>query len=315
MSTVCKGNFIIIFSKIVLRFYKTVPILIAKTVKLCYPYDEVIVLETYYEDLQTLHSISPTNPIVFDKRLYSSDDTFHWHENIEILYFLNGECNVLNGDEILRAQTGDIIVLNSGAVHGVMCKNSPAEFICIIIDHQFCETMGFSVTDTVIAKKINDTTLGELIEKIAAEPKTDNPLFQQSITVTTLSVLLLLFKNYVLDEIRGDDSNTKTRLVKDIVKYIKRNYKSSISMADLEEHCGYSRYHLSKVFKEVTNKTVMGYLENVRIGKAKELLLNTTLDINTISAECGFDCQSYFGKVFKKSEGCSPLAFRNKRRT
>lgn len=269
----------------------------------------------YYEDLQTLHSISPANPVIFDKRLYSDDDTFHWHENLEILYFLNGECNVLNGDEILHAEAGDIVVFNSGAVHGVMCKNDPAEFACVIIDHQFCEAMGFSVHDNLFAKKIRDEQIGEFLQKIVTEPKGDNPLFHQSIAVSALSVLLLLFKKYVHEEILGDDGNTKIKLVKKVVKYIKKHYSEHITMADIEEYCGYSRYHLSKVFKEVSKKTIMGYLGDVRINKAKELLLNTSLDINTISAECGFDCQSYFGKVFKRSEGCSPLVFRNNLRT
>jgi len=100
-------------------------------------------LSTRYEDLQALHHITPTNPVVFDKRIYNVDDTIHWHENMEILYFFGGECEVLNGDEILHAKKGDIIVLNSGCVHSVMCKNSKAEFACIIIDHLFARVWAF----------------------------------------------------------------------------------------------------------------------------------------------------------------------------
>lgn len=267
-------------------------------------------MSTRYEDLQSLHHITPTNPVVFDKRIYNVDDTIHWHENIEILYFFGGECEVLNGDEILHAKKGDIIVLNSGCVHSVMCKNSKAEFACIIIDHLFCESLGFSVSDAQFTKCFQDAEMAALIEKIVNEPK-DDELFSQTISVSTLSILLLLFKNYKIEEAREYLNSGKIELVKTIIKYIKRHYAERIMMDDIEKHCGYSKYYLSRVFKETCQKTIMGYLNEVRINKAKELLVKTDLDIKTVAESCGFECQSYFGKVFKKSEGRPPLSFRN----
>ncbi len=96
-----------------------------------------------------------------------------------------------------------------------------------------------------------------------------------------------------------------------VCRFIDENYQKQIQLDDIAEYCGYSRYHLSHLFRDSSGFTVFSYLLEVRMKKAKELLLSTDMSIKEISCEIGFSDQNYFSNVFKKQTGFSPMDFRN----
>ena len=125
--------------------------------------------------------------------------------------------------------------------------------------------------------------------------------------------MLILFRDYATE--RGESvSSAKSALTKKIMEYIRENYRNEITMEMLEKHCTYSRYYISRVFKEVSGDSVMGYLNEVRVSAAKLMLESTAKPIGEIATETGFESQSYFGKVFKRIVGMSPLEYRNEKK-
>jgi AraC-like DNA-binding protein len=60
----------------------------------------------------------------------------------------------------------------------------------------------------------------------------------------------------------------------------------------------------------VNGQTINGFLRNIRLEKAKRLLLNTSLDITEIAMQVGFNSSQYFSRVFKDIEGKDPRTFR-----
>ena len=124
----------------------------------------------------------------------NNDDNLHWHENIEILYFLNGECDIINGSEEIKAQKDDIIIINSEAIHGVRFHNKYSDYILVHLDHTFCEAMGFNTSDVRFVKKIQDKNIAKLITKALNEQNDRQEYYQESVKITLLSVLLELFR-------------------------------------------------------------------------------------------------------------------------
>ena len=253
-------------------------------------------------------------PIKCTKRLSSTNDYIHLHESLELLYFSDGSCLVLNGDDFMRAEKGDIIVINSEFLHSVRCEEESATYICLIVDSSFCESMGFSTSNVLFQKKFKNGKISNLLEAIVSEQKSQSPYFKESIKINTLSILLELFKNHIeekkLDEHR---LSNKTEITKNVIKYIKKHFREHITISDIEKHCGYTRHYLSRTFKEVCGVTIMECLNASRMDEAKKMLIRTDLSINTISSQCGFESQSYFGKAFKKFIGCSPMEFRKRK--
>lgn len=105
--------------------------------------------------------------------------------------------------------------------------------------------------------------------------------------------------------------NIKNYLMESILAYINENYSKPLTLTSVADEFLISSGHLSRLFKENLNVTFINYLNQIRIEKAKHLLLTTNLRVNEIGNLCGFFDVNYFIKVFKKRIGSTPAYFRN----
>lgn len=94
------------------------------------------------------------------------------------------------------------------------------------------------------------------------------------------------------------------------VDYINEHYSEKITLDDVSHHIYLNRTYASQLFKKHMNVNFADYLEIVRINKAKEFLLDTSMQITEIALRVGYSNQSYFTKVFKRNTGMSPNSFR-----
>lgn len=104
------------------------------------------------------------------------------------------------------------------------------------------------------------------------------------------------------------------RGVKAIQEYIERHFHEDLSLSVLSERFHFSPQYIAKKFKELYNTTVMTYLTEIRMDKARSLLQFTDKPVSEIGNSLGYDDENYFGKVFKKQQGVSPLQFRKQHR-
>lgn len=249
-------------------------------------------------------------PVMGNMSSYHQDGLIHWHENIELLYFYDGECSVLNDDSEIAVKAGDLVVVNSEAIHMVKFPKGETRYIYYIISNSFCEEMGFSAESNFIVKRIRDERIQEYFKIIEKEVAEQGDYYYESIKINLLNVLLILFREYTETPKLMQKKSVKIDLAKKIVQYLQKNIKNDIDLEDIEKHCGYSKFYISKVFKEVTGKKLINYFNEIRMEKAKKMLLSGVESINEIALKCGFESQSYFGKVFKKYTGFSPLEFK-----
>ncbi len=106
-----------------------------------------------------------------------------------------------------------------------------------------------------------------------------------------------------------------TRKFSDIIgetkEYIHKNYcEEEISLNSAASYVNISPSYLSSVFSQETGQTFVKYLTDLRMNKAKELLMCTNKRSNEISTEVGYKDPHYFSYLFKKIHGCSPLQYR-----
>lgn len=101
------------------------------------------------------------------------------------------------------------------------------------------------------------------------------------------------------------DASTKTAY-----EYIQQNLDRSIPLSLLAQVSDCSVQTLISKFKRYYGKTPAKCMTDLRIKKAKELLLNTGYSVSLISEYCGYENVYYFSNVFKKETGISPLRFR-----
>lgn len=105
-------------------------------------------------------------------------------------------------------------------------------------------------------------------------------------------------------------SGTSIYKLSSAVGFISQNYMRVLSLEAVAEHVGYSRTHLSKLFKEFYKLSFYDYLIDVRVNEAITLLAESDMSVSDIEAAAGFSSSSTFNRVFKQETGCSPRDFR-----
>lgn len=94
------------------------------------------------------------------------------------------------------------------------------------------------------------------------------------------------------------------------INYIKKHINKPPSLIEVAEFSYFNPNYFSEYFKEKTGETFSDYLKRARILKAKELLLDTSINIKVISEQTGYQDVRYFRKVFKSAVGLSPNEYR-----
>ena len=101
----------------------------------------------------------------------------------------------------------------------------------------------------------------------------------------------------------------------ELIAYVDQHYTEPITLLSLSKKFYISEYYLCRRFKEYTGRTFVTYLTDMRISRAKWLLINTGEQIKTVSRLAGFGSVSAFGSAFRAIEGLSPLAYRKNLQT
>lgn len=114
---------------------------------------------------------------------------------------------------------------------------------------------------------------------------------------------------------RHGENNTArpSRLIFTIKQYMGEHISEpDLSLVSVAKAFYLNSSYLSRIFKKETGSSFVEYLTCIRIEKAKLLLKNSDLKIYEIAERVGIDNSNYFGILFKKVEGCSPLEYRSK---
>jgi len=98
---------------------------------------------------------------------------------------------------------------------------------------------------------------------------------------------------------------------RELVNFLNDFYQTKLNKEAVEKKMGLSYEYLSQVFKKYSGITIVSYIHQLRVQRAKFLLENTELPVVEIAKEIGFDDPFYFSKIFKKMEGMSPTQYRN----
>lgn len=105
-------------------------------------------------------------------------------------------------------------------------------------------------------------------------------------------------------------SESSESKIQQVIEYIKQNYTSDLSREGLAAFVGMNPDHLSRNFNRVAGKRLDAYINDLRIMKAKSELAESEKTVLEISMESGFSSLRSFNRIFRESEGISPVEFR-----
>ena len=237
-------------------------------------------------------------------------NTSNWHENVEVLLFLEGRGRVyLEGTPIEFAE-GDICIIDSGELYCVESASSEScSYFCLIVDEHFCKQQGISTENVRFAKKISDEALVSEYHKIAAAFDLQSEYRLPAVRGALLSFMVHLLSLY--SHKKKGATPLSDEGLRNAIRYIRTHYADtkSCNLETLSQIAGFSKYHFLREFKRVTGRTVTDYVNAVRIEHAVKMLGEENATVSAAADALGFGNHSYFSKVFFRFRGMTPSEF------
>jgi two-component system response regulator YesN len=97
--------------------------------------------------------------------------------------------------------------------------------------------------------------------------------------------------------------------IRKAVLFIGANFREPLTLTQVANEGGMSKYHFARTFKAITGKTFKEYLSDRRVEEARRLLKEEEVTITEVCYSTGFNDLSYFDRVFRRCEGMSPMAY------
>lgn len=233
----------------------------------------------------------------------------NYHENLELLYFIEGSGTVENGETLYAVKAEDLVVVNSYAVHQVD-SDRPLRYLCLIIDSDFCKYHGIDTGTLEFGRLIRDTLIPPIAGRIIQEFTGEEAFRTTAAETAVLELLLLLCRKYSQPRApRVPMNETSLKRVQTAISYIKQNIGQKLTVEQVAAAAGVSQYHFMREFKRCTGCTVTHYISIIRCECAKELLSAKGHKVNEVAYLCGFESESYFTTVFKKHTGMLPTEY------
>lgn len=271
-------------------------------------------------------TIENFNPEILYAFKYDNKDflegEYHCHDFIEFTYVVSGSVNYRIEDKIYKIEEKTLLPFNPGVYHkeslhtGEQATELHIGFRNIKVEglpfnHILKENLEVPLEFKQYKEDFHKCCLEIIEEQEACE--VGKELILKSL-IMKLIALFLKEINYVKNTKKINRCDfpfyDKNNIVKIILEYLDNNYTENISLDDIARNMYMSSVYISKVFKEKTGESPINHLINLRLEKAKDLLVSTELPIKSISQYIGYKDAYYFSKLFKKYYGNSPCKFR-----
>lgn len=253
---------------------------------------------------------------------------WHYHEELELVYFKKGEGTQFIGDNISRFKSGDVVLVGANLPHywrfdqDYFQEGGKSADIYVIHFHShFLGEQFLDVPENRELKKlISNSSRGLQISL----PDISEVIHLMIKTVETESSRRLLYLLEALSKISTNNNelsaiasigfkynylSEEQDQIQNIYSYTLNHYKRKITLAEIAEVAKVSPNTFCKFFKSRSKKNYTDFVNEIRVGQACKLLIENKFRINEVCFESGFNNFASFHKCFKKVTGKSPLQY------
>ena len=264
--------------------------------------------------------------LTFERRDRAFPFYWHYHPEFELTLILDSSGQRLVGDSIADYGPGDLVLLGSNLPHSWRSGQSGARKIHRAVVTQFrADFLGDRVFTLEEMRPV-----ARLLKRSASglafgHTRTGQNAARELAGLPSLSPsrrLLTLLT--VLTDLAGDSharplSTGKVRpmcrvedqrRIDDICQYLNRHFDQQIDFTDLACHVHMDQASVCRFFKRATGRTMTTYVNELRVGSASQLLLETDASILDIGFRVGFGNYSNFSRQFKRIKGYGPRYLR-----
>lgn len=253
------------------------------------------------------------------------DYPIHFHDDLEIVFVLDGQVALKNGYYNYTLKKGDIFIMNDREIHSYTKLDGPNVIMILQLDlnyfnkyYDFLKNC-FFVTDMDDEEDESLERLRSLLSYIGLETLVKELGSAQKIIESGHNLIDSLvndFQYYAMEdgkfvnESKSKGNKILTERVNRITDYMYENYMRRLTLKEIAEREHLSIFYLSHVIKEATGLSYQELLNFIRVEESEKLLLGTDKKIGVISVDSGFSAVRYYIKYFTKWFGMEPTEYR-----
>ena len=252
----------------------------------------------------------------------------HYHEYIELLYVLEGVCEVKCNGDITLLPEHSMFIIQAGEPHCTRRISTYTNLLCIKFLPQVLYSSEQSVTELEYSfpyvfdhfsdcryfspTLLQDTFIPGIMQELCMEKEENDFGYELALRAHMLRIFLWIIrywhKQAGAPQLGTSNQNTSAVLCR-AREYIETNY-ATVTLVDAARECGLSYGYFSRIFNTYMKTSFNDYVNQVRINESMKLLATTDMSITEIALAMGFSTTSYYIHVFKKLKSISPNKFR-----
>lgn len=283
---------------------------------------------------EILREITPLTPYdcftLFKREKTEFDFPIHYHEEYELNFIINGKgVKRIIGDHSEEVGEIELVLLGSNLPHHWQThkfvpkdQNDKITEVTIqfhkdLLEEKFLQRNQVYFINSLFQKSakgilFSEETATNLKEKILNLPhKTGFHSVLEFLSIlhelsTAPNMRVLSNATFVENPI-----NYHSRRLEKTFDYIRKNFHKEITLEDISKLNDMTSVSFSRFIKKRTGKTFIDNLNDIRLGYATRLLIDSTESISEIAYKCGFNNISYFNRLFKSKKKLTPKEFRD----
>lgn len=258
------------------------------------------------------------------------NNRWHYHNEVELIHFKNGQGTQFIGDSIKRFKSGDVVIVGKNLPHywrfdDIYFEENANISADVRVAHF---TENFWGEDFLNLPENNNLKVILEISKrglqITGKPRQVVADILEQLEVSTASKRIILLMEALstishckrltpLSSIgfRPDFNESDNYRINAIYEYSIKNFKEKIQLKEIADIANISPNSFCRYFKSRTGKTYSRFLIELRVGYACKLLVENKECIKRLCFESGFNNFTSFYKYFKMVTGKSPLTYQN----
>jgi AraC-like DNA-binding protein len=265
---------------------------------------------------------------VFQDNLEKS--TWHYHNNYELSFILEGTGKRIVGDSIEEFQPGDLVFIGRNLPHTWIANKEQAAWTSRTLEMVFLQFSPELVSGRMLdfPEFANARKAVELSEQgIHIVGDTLNEASSMMLKLPYLAPFERMLHFWSLLDIIGKSKSIKklssedymksrflpmNKRIQEIHEFLMKNYREEINLEQLAGLANMAPGSLCRYFKTQTGMTIFEYLLRIRVDFACKLLMDPDLNITTVCLDSGFNNLSHFNRQFKKYTGTTPTLYRDR---
>lgn len=251
----------------------------------------------------------------------------HFHDDMEVVYVLDGTITMRNGYYTYNLKQGDVYILNDREMHSFESTGEDNMVMMLQLDLTYFSRYYDNLRNSFFVTEMEDDSdesldiLRGILARIMMEVLQKGYGYEHKVIESTHNLIACLmsdFRYFIMEDgkFKNDAKSKGNKILAGrlnrITDYMYDNYNRKLTLSEIAEREHLSIYYLSHIIKEAAGLSFQDLLSYIRVEESEKLLLGTNKKIGTIAEETGFSAVRYYIRHFEQWFGMHPLEYRKK---